>query len=238
MKKEFVLFVDIDSTLNSVRTKWAPHPDPKRNTDWLGMDSRNVRHLHMLLLRLQWSHPGYKRKVVFHTAWNLNTLDFMRETIASAGLGLDLVDEWDQCVGGGGTCDHVFTYLRGKGRHGVVPLNNSPYVIIDDCTRDARLLWGRIAPCKADGFDHELADLAYSILTRPVTAQSEMAAIALGLANDSLYRARHRAVELEAYILEVAQMRAVLADAHKCLHRGSLLRHLHLTEQEKEAISG
>lgn len=119
------VFLDVDGVLNRYGLF---HTSSK-----LGIEKALVAELNLLLSI--WSTHTYR--IVFNTAWNIHTMDYMRATLAAAGFKHPkyLHDQTSSTAGGGGP---VRQYILD---HNLI---GEPFIIIDDSTHDYGEMWCRL----------------------------------------------------------------------------------------------
>jgi hypothetical protein len=156
------------------------------------LDPRSVNHLNALI------NHDHRIQVVFNSAWNTRPLVQMRTLFVEAGFMYpnNLIGQTLGLSGGGGP---VRSWLQ---RHAP---QNTPYIIIDDSTRDYNLMWGRLVRClPTTGFDEDRMEKAMALVTRTITPVGERRAL---LTNLSLEIAR--LIERTPWLTEDERLEAI-----------------------------
>lgn len=128
---KLLVFLDIDGVCNK-------HGGPHHGE----LNPELVGHLGQLLQRHR-----FDAQVVFNTAWNTNTLDEMKAMFTAAGFKHPevLVGQTSSNAGGG---HPIREYLIWN------DLIGTPFIIIDDSTKDYGEMWCRLIVCDGSkGFD-------------------------------------------------------------------------------------
>lgn len=118
-------------------------------------------------------------RIVFNTAWNIHTMDQMRGFLVAAGFAYpDTLHS--QTAGNEGGGELIRRWLRDNGEVG------TPFLILDDSTRDLRAMWCRLGRCLgADGLSDVVLAQALDIIQRPIHPLRECLAAAHALTKDS-----------------------------------------------------
>ena len=114
-------------------------------------------------------------QVVFNTAWNSQSLDWMKAEFVKAGFKHPdrLIGQTLGTSGGGGL---VRSWLRDHAQPG------TPYLLIDDSTRAYDMMWGRLVHCRLSvGFDEERLEAAKALVDRAITPEGERRALLVNL---------------------------------------------------------
>jgi len=138
------IFLDIDGVMNSYG---GEHQD--------SLDPQKVRWLSKLMAH-GWG--GRHIEVVFNTAWNVHDLDYMKKAFTEAGFRYpdQLTGQTNSCGGGG---DPVRDYLIDN------DLVGTPFIIIDDGTKNYGEMWCRLIRCDGHRGFREVEYKAASDLT-------------------------------------------------------------------------
>jgi HAD domain in Swiss Army Knife RNA repair proteins len=114
-------------------------------------------------------------EVVFNTAWNSNSLDWMKAKFVEAGFRHPdrLIGQTLGTSGGGGL---VRSWLRDHAQTG------TPYLLIDDSTHGYGMMWGRLIHCRLEtGFDEARLEAAKALVDRAITVEGERRALLVNL---------------------------------------------------------
>jgi len=136
-----IVFLDIDGVMND------------HSSDVI--DPARVKWLNYFISRC-----SMDVEIVFNTAWNTNSLDFMVDAFKTAGFKYpsSLIGQTDSSGGGGGP---IRRWLTANDRVGAC------YIAIDDSTRNYGEMWGRLIHCRSDkGFGKDEAKQATDTVWR------------------------------------------------------------------------
>ena len=120
-------------------------------------------------------------KIVLNSAWNIEPLADMRNFLVAAGFDypMSLIGRTASSSGGGLLA-----------RQWLVDNNHigTPYILIDDSTREMGPSWGRLAQCRSkEGLTDKVADNALFILGRGIgTVEVEVACAIHNIMADNL----------------------------------------------------
>lgn len=110
-------------------------------------------------------------RIVFNTSWNIYSLDGMQKRLTKAGFAYPkaLHGQTGSTRGGG---EPIREWLV---KHNEV---GTPFLILDDSTRDLGAMWCRLAHCRIgiEGLSEEVLQEALTILHRPISEATERAA--------------------------------------------------------------